>query len=144
MSFYEHLPHELARVSVLRKATGLDLNQVMECVRLAQERETLAGTGPEEPKSLSELHIAYLPHNQGRSIAHVMAERHMPVYEPTEAPVRSAMRKSGYNALKKTERTPGSPTVRRPSSRSGIGSLPDRRPARRRAPADGCRLRRRI
>ncbi|MEU9720602.1 hypothetical protein [Streptomyces sp. NPDC047976] len=86
MSVYEYLPHELARLDVLRKATGLKLNQVMEHVRLAQERETLAGTRPEEPKSLSELHIAYLQHNQWRRIAHVMAERHMPVYEPTEDP----------------------------------------------------------
>ncbi|MGW4688475.1 hypothetical protein ACWEPM_26770 [Streptomyces sp. NPDC004244] len=86
MSVYEYLPHELARLGVLRRATGLDLNQVTEHVRLAQEREARASTGPQEPKSLSELHIAVLQHNQWRRIAHVMAEQQMPVYEPSEDP----------------------------------------------------------
>ncbi|MFK0256641.1 hypothetical protein [Streptomyces sp. NPDC090445] len=86
MPVYEYLPHELARLDVLRKATGLDLNQVMEHVRLAREREARASTGPQEPKSLSELHIASLQHNQWRRIAHVMTELQMPVYEPGEDP----------------------------------------------------------
>ncbi|NXY98678.1 hypothetical protein HYE82_30730 [Streptomyces sp. BR123] len=86
MPVYEYLPHELARLSVLRKATGLDLNQIMERVRLAQEREARASTGPQEPKSLSELHIAVLQHDQWRRIAHVTAELQMPVYEPAEDP----------------------------------------------------------
>ncbi len=86
MSVYEYLPHELARVGVLRRATGLDLNQVMERVRLAREREARASTGPQEPKGLSELHIAFLQHNQWRRIAHVMAEQQMPVYEPAKDP----------------------------------------------------------
>ncbi|MFD6187491.1 hypothetical protein [Streptomyces goshikiensis] len=86
MLIYEYLPHELARLDVLSKATGLDLNQVMERVRLARERETHASAGPQEPKSLSGLHIAVLQHNQWRRIAHVMAELQMPMYEPAKDP----------------------------------------------------------
>ncbi|MFK0237757.1 hypothetical protein [Streptomyces vinaceus] len=84
MPFYEYLPHELARLDVLGKATGLDLNQVMERVRLAARRETLASAGPDEPHALSEAWIASFQHNQWRRIAHVMAEQRMSVYKPTE------------------------------------------------------------
>ncbi|MFD0353397.1 hypothetical protein ACFVHW_06535 [Streptomyces sp. NPDC127110] len=84
--YYEYLPHELARLGVLRRATGLNLMQVVEHVRLAQERETLASAGPDEPLALSEEWIASFQHNQWRRIAHVMTEQQMPVYEPTEDP----------------------------------------------------------
>ncbi|WP_331728666.1 hypothetical protein [Streptomyces sp. NBC_00158] len=86
MPVYEYLPHELARHGVLRRATGLDLNQVMEHVRLAQERETVASAGPDEPLALSEEWIASFQHNQWRRIAHVMTEQQMPVYEPANDP----------------------------------------------------------
>ncbi|GAA1553715.1 hypothetical protein [Streptomyces globosus] len=84
MLVYEYLPHELARLDVLGKATGLNLNQVMERVRLAERRETLASAGPDEPHGLSEAWIASFQHNQWRRIAHVMAEQRMSVYKPTE------------------------------------------------------------
>ncbi|MFJ3882915.1 hypothetical protein ACIPW5_36365 [Streptomyces sp. NPDC090077] len=86
MTVYEYLPHELAIFNVLKKATGLDLNQVTEHVQLAQERETRASAAPEEPKSLSELHIAYLQHHQWRRIAHVMTEMQMRLYKPAKDP----------------------------------------------------------
>ncbi|MFE5515942.1 hypothetical protein ACFQ9J_36020 [Streptomyces sp. NPDC056529] len=84
MLVYEYLPYELARLDVLGKATGLDLNQVMERVRLAAIRETLASAGPDEPHALSEAWIASFQHNQWRRIARVMAEQRMSVYEPSE------------------------------------------------------------
>ncbi|MGW7433929.1 hypothetical protein ACWGIN_30850 [Streptomyces sp. NPDC054861] len=84
MLVYEYLPYELARLDVLGKATGLDLNQAMERVRLAATRETLASAGPDEPHALSEAWIASFQRNQWRRIARVMAEQRMAVYEPSE------------------------------------------------------------
>ncbi|WP_284581811.1 hypothetical protein [Streptomyces sp. 2P-4] len=86
MSVYEYLPHELARLGVLRRATGMDLAQVTEQVRLAQEREALASTGSVEPLALSEGWIASFQHNQWRRIAHAMTEQRMPHYEPSKDP----------------------------------------------------------
>lgn len=84
MRVYEYLPNELARLDVLIKATGLDLNQVMERVHLSRERGALASAGPDEPLALSAVWIASFQHSQWRRIAHVMAEQQMSVYEPTE------------------------------------------------------------
>ncbi|MFJ3842124.1 hypothetical protein ACWGHM_42640 [Streptomyces sp. NPDC054904] len=86
MAVYEYLPHEFARLSVLRKATGLDPEQITEHVRLAQEREARARTLPQEPNNLSELYIAFLQHNQWRRVARVTAELQMPIYEPAKDP----------------------------------------------------------
>ncbi|MFJ9808948.1 hypothetical protein ACIRTB_11990 [Streptomyces sp. NPDC101158] len=84
MLVYEYLPYELARLDVLGQATGLDLNQVMERVRLAAIRETLVSAGPDEPHALSEVWIASFQHSQWRRIACVMAEQRMSVYKPSE------------------------------------------------------------
>lgn len=82
MSVYEHLPEEIARLGVTRKATGLALGQVQTHVQLSREREERARKGPAELLSLSELAIAVWEHLEWKRVAHVMTEQQMPVYAP--------------------------------------------------------------
>ncbi|WP_405474891.1 hypothetical protein [Streptomyces sp. NBC_00009] len=77
---YEYLPHELARLGVLSKASGLDRGRVATQVRLAQERAGDAVMAPAEPHHLSELFIAELRRLQWERIAGLMELEGMPVY----------------------------------------------------------------
>ncbi|MEU8465108.1 hypothetical protein [Streptomyces sp. NPDC029003] len=81
---YHYLPHELARLGVIRKADGLNLLQVAEQMQLAKEREDLASTAPAEAHHLSEQWISAYQHNQWRRIAHTMTEQHATVYALAE------------------------------------------------------------
>ncbi|MGW2707334.1 hypothetical protein [Streptomyces sp. NPDC001340] len=80
MLIYEYLPHELARLGVVSKASGLDRCQVATQVRLAQERAGNAIMAPAEPHHLSELFIAELRRLQWERIAGLMELDRMPVY----------------------------------------------------------------
>lgn len=82
MLIYEYLPHELARLGVVSKATGLDGRQVAAQVRLAQERVGSARVLPTEPH-LSELFIAELRRLQRERIACLMKKERMAVYTPS-------------------------------------------------------------
>ncbi|MFF3653611.1 hypothetical protein ACFYXV_33855 [Streptomyces sp. NPDC002181] len=84
MVIYHYLPHELARLGVIRKADGLNLSQVTEQLHLAQERGDRASTAPAEPHHLSEQWISEYQRNQWRRIAHTMTEQHVTVYAPAE------------------------------------------------------------
>ncbi|MEU9158442.1 hypothetical protein AB0D59_49945 [Streptomyces sp. NPDC048417] len=82
MLIYEYLPHELARLGVVAKATGLDRHQVAAQVRLAQERAGRARVCPAEPHHLSELFIAELRRLQWERIAALMEKERMAAYAP--------------------------------------------------------------
>ncbi|MFG3208002.1 hypothetical protein [Streptomyces sp. NPDC048192] len=83
MLIYEYLPHELARLGVIEKATGLDYRQTAARVRLAQERAARARMSPPEPHHLSELLIAELRRLQWERIARLMEKERMAAYLPS-------------------------------------------------------------
>ncbi|WP_370419186.1 hypothetical protein AB8O64_12190 [Streptomyces sp. QH1-20] len=84
MAVYEYLPIEMARLGVVRKATGLSLDQVQDCVRFAEEREARARIEPAEPLNLCELAISQWESLAWQRIAHVMAEQQMAAYNPEQ------------------------------------------------------------
>ncbi len=84
MLVYEYLPHEIARLSVVRKAAGLDGEQVDRWVGLAGERQEHARQGPAELLRLSEALIAAWGAVEWERIARVMTEQHMTVYCPEQ------------------------------------------------------------
>ncbi|MEU5599935.1 hypothetical protein [Streptomyces sp. NPDC020298] len=83
MLIYEYLPHELARLGVVSRATGLDDRQVAAQVRLAQERAGRARMLPAEPHHVSELFIAELRRLQWERIACLMEKERMAAYVPS-------------------------------------------------------------
>ncbi|MGW2964396.1 hypothetical protein ACWDGI_38865 [Streptomyces sp. NPDC001220] len=83
MLIYEYLPHELARLGVVSRATGLDDRRVATQVRLAQERAGRARMLPVEVHHLSELFIAELRQLQWERIAQLMEKERMASYVPS-------------------------------------------------------------
>ncbi|MFI1458975.1 hypothetical protein [Streptomyces roseus] len=84
MPVYEYHPDELARVSVVRWATGLTLREVQERRRAAQDREDRALAAPQEPRKPSELDIALCQRLEWTRIVGLMTEQRMAVYSPDE------------------------------------------------------------
>ncbi|MFE5773914.1 hypothetical protein ACFQ7O_36785 [Streptomyces sp. NPDC056485] len=84
MPVYEYHPDELARISVVRQAHGLDLDQAKEQWQAACEREQRALAGPREPRKPTALDIASCQRIEWARIVKVMAEQQMPVYSPRE------------------------------------------------------------
>lgn len=84
MPVYEYHPRELAQISVLREARGLDLEQVHERLQTALEHEELALASPEEGGKLTTLDIALWHRIEWARIARVMAKHHMSVYTPDD------------------------------------------------------------
>ncbi|MEV6775724.1 hypothetical protein [Streptomyces syringium] len=84
MAVYEYLPFEIARLGVVRKATGLKLDQVRGRVQFAEEREARARTEPAEPLNLCELAIAQWESLAWQRIAGFMAEQQMATYNPEQ------------------------------------------------------------
>ncbi|MFF8432472.1 hypothetical protein ACF07Y_46640 [Streptomyces sp. NPDC016566] len=82
MLIYEYVPHELARLGVIARASGLDWRQVAVQVRLAQERVGRTRGCPVEPHHLSELFIAELRRLQWERIAAVMDREQVAAYVP--------------------------------------------------------------
>ncbi|MFD7838306.1 hypothetical protein [Streptomyces sp. NPDC059761] len=82
MPVYEYHPDELARISVVRQARGLDLDQAKEQWQAACEREERALAGPREPRKPTALDIASCQRIEWARIVEVMAEQQMPVYSP--------------------------------------------------------------
>ncbi|WP_221889590.1 hypothetical protein, partial [Streptomyces sp. WAC02707] len=85
MPVYEYHPDELARISVVRRATGLTLSEVGEQRRAARDREEQAFAGPGEPRKPSELGIASCQRLEWARIEQVMTKQQMTVYSPDEA-----------------------------------------------------------
>ncbi|MEU8943615.1 hypothetical protein OHU17_38050 (plasmid) [Streptomyces goshikiensis] len=110
MPVYEYHPDELARLSVLRRANGLDLEQVRERGQGAQERVRLAHIAPAEPRNPSELGIASCQSLEWARIAHVMAEQQMPIYSPDQDPrvARREEQRSHRMATEAASEEPGS------------------------------------
>ncbi|MFC8295257.1 hypothetical protein ACFUJ0_16640 [Streptomyces sp. NPDC057242] len=84
MPVYEYHPDELARISVVRRATGLTLSEVREQRRAARDREERAFAGPGEPRKPSELGIASCQLLEWARIEQVMTKQQMTVYLPAE------------------------------------------------------------
>ncbi|WP_374771727.1 hypothetical protein OG756_41375 [Streptomyces sp. NBC_01310] len=86
MPVYEYHPDELAQISVVRQAHGLDLDAVKAQWHAAREREEHAFAAPPEAGRLTALDIASWQHIEWARIARVMAELQMAVYAPDEDP----------------------------------------------------------
>ncbi|MFD8990339.1 hypothetical protein ACFVZ4_20040 [Streptomyces goshikiensis] len=86
MSVYEYHPDELARLNVVRRASGLSLSQLREHWQAAQGREERALAAPQEPRKPTELDIASCQRMEWARIIRVMTERQMPVYSPDADP----------------------------------------------------------
>ncbi|MFF4457900.1 hypothetical protein [Streptomyces goshikiensis] len=84
MPVYEYHPDELARISVVREATGLPFSEVEKQLRAAQVREERAGAGPEEPRKPTELDIASCQRLEWARIVQVMTDQRMDMYFPDE------------------------------------------------------------
>lgn len=86
MPVYEYHPDKLARISVVRRATGLTLCEVKEQRRAAQDREDRALAAPQEPRKPAELDIASCQRLEWTRTGHVMTEQRMAVYSPDADP----------------------------------------------------------
>ncbi|MEU9039379.1 hypothetical protein AB0D45_31350 [Streptomyces sp. NPDC048352] len=84
MPVYEYHPDELARLAVVRRATGLTLSEVEERRRAAQDREDRALAAPREPRKPAELDIASCQRVEWARIQHIMTEQQMTVYSPDQ------------------------------------------------------------
>ncbi|MFJ3206126.1 hypothetical protein [Streptomyces sp. NPDC086989] len=84
MPVYEYHPDELAQISVVRRATGLTLNEVEERRRAAQDREDRARAAPPEPRKPTELDIASCQRLEWTRIGRLMTEQRMAAYSPDE------------------------------------------------------------
>ncbi|MDW4903220.1 hypothetical protein RB625_32935 [Streptomyces californicus] len=86
MPVYEYHPDELARVSVVRRASGLTFSEVEEQRRAAQDREDRALAAPQEPRKPTELDIAVCQRVEWARIEQFMREQRVAVYSPNEDP----------------------------------------------------------
>lgn len=69
---------------MVRRATGLTVNEVEEQHQAARDREERASAGPGEPRKPSELDIASCQRLEWARIEQVMTKQHMSVYSPDE------------------------------------------------------------
>ncbi|MFF3018193.1 hypothetical protein [Streptomyces sp. NPDC057939] len=84
MPVYEYHPEELIRLSVVRRASGLTLNEVEEQLRTAQDREERALAAPKEPRKPTETDMAVSHRLEWQRIVRVMTKQRMAVYSPDE------------------------------------------------------------
>ncbi|KMO95691.1 hypothetical protein [Streptomyces roseus] len=84
MPVYEYHPDELARISVVRQAHGLGLDEVKAQWQAACDREKHALAGPREPRKPTEVDIASCQKLEWARIVRVMTEQQMAVYSPDE------------------------------------------------------------
>ncbi|RST04399.1 hypothetical protein EF910_17900 [Streptomyces sp. WAC07149] len=86
MPVYEYHPRELAQVSVLRKAVGLNLNQVKENLQAALKSQELALAAPQEVGRLTALDIASWQYIEWARIASAMTKQQIAVYSSDDDP----------------------------------------------------------